>query len=82
VIRLWAGGPEFDSWQEQGYFSLALYPDWSWGPPSILSILSLGEKQLMLEADYSPPSVAKVKNAGSYTSTPSYSFMVWCLVKQ
>jgi hypothetical protein len=27
-----------------------------------------------------PPS-AEVKNAWSYTSTPQYAFMVWCLVK-
>jgi hypothetical protein len=29
----------------------------------------------------SPPSRAEVKNAWSYTSTLSYVFMVWCLVK-
>jgi hypothetical protein len=33
------------------------------------------------EADHSPPSSAVVKNAWSYTSTPQYIFMVWCLVK-
>jgi hypothetical protein len=33
------------------------------------------------EADHSPPSSAKVKNAYSYTSTPPYDFMTWCLVK-
>jgi hypothetical protein len=32
------------------------------------------------EADQSPPSSAKVKNALSYTSTPQYVFMAWCLV--
>jgi hypothetical protein len=33
------------------------------------------------EADHSPPSNAEVKNAWSYTSTPQYVFMTWCLVK-
>jgi hypothetical protein len=33
------------------------------------------------EADYSPPSSAEVKNAWSYTFTPQYVFMAWCLVK-
>jgi hypothetical protein len=38
-------------------------------------------KQLGHEADNPCPSSAKVKNAWSYTSTPPYIFMVWCLVK-
>jgi hypothetical protein len=33
------------------------------------------------EAEHSAPSGAEVKNAWSYTSTPQYVFMVWCLVK-
>jgi hypothetical protein len=33
------------------------------------------------EADHSPPSSAEVKNAWSYTSTPQYTSMAWCLVK-
>jgi hypothetical protein len=44
--------------------------------------LSLGVKRLGREADHSPPSSAEVKNAWSYTSTPQYVFMAWCLVKQ
>jgi hypothetical protein len=44
--------------------------------------LSLGVKRPGREADYSPPSTAEVKNAWSYTSTPQYVFMAWCLVKQ
>jgi hypothetical protein len=43
--------------------------------------LSLGVKQLGREADHSPPASSKVKNACSYTSTPQYIFMAWCLVK-
>jgi hypothetical protein len=33
------------------------------------------------KANHSPPSSAKVKNGWSYTSTPLYVFMAWCLVK-
>jgi hypothetical protein len=32
------------------------------------------------EAGYSVPSSAKIKNSWSYTSTPPYVFMAWCLV--
>jgi hypothetical protein len=42
---------------------------------------SLGVKQLGCETDHSPPSSTKVKNEWSYTSTPQYVFMAWCLVK-
>jgi hypothetical protein len=34
------------------------------------------------EADHTPLSSAKVKNAWSYTNTLQYIFMVWCLIKQ
>jgi hypothetical protein len=44
--------------------------------------LSLGVKWPVCEADHSPPSTAKVKNAWSYTFTPQYAFMAWCLVKK
>jgi hypothetical protein len=40
-----------------------------------------GVKQLGLEADHSPPSSAIVENVWSYISTPSYVFMVWCVIK-
>jgi hypothetical protein len=43
--------------------------------------VSLGVKRQGREADHSPPSSAGVKNAWSYTSTPQYVFMAWCLVK-
>jgi hypothetical protein len=33
------------------------------------------------EADHLPPSSAEVKNVCSYTSTPPYIFMLWCLIK-
>jgi hypothetical protein len=43
--------------------------------------LSLEVKRLGREADHSPPSNAEVNNAWSYTSTPQYAFMAWCLFK-
>jgi hypothetical protein len=33
------------------------------------------------EADHSPLYRAEVKNVWSYTSTPTYDFMAWCLVQ-
>jgi hypothetical protein len=39
--------------------------------PVILCALSLGVKRPGRKADHSPPSSAEVKNAWSYTSTPS-----------
>jgi hypothetical protein len=41
----------------------------------------LGVKRPGREADHSPLSDAEVKNAWSYTSTPQYVFMAWCLVE-
>jgi hypothetical protein len=43
--------------------------------------LPLGVKRPGRETDHSPPSSAEVKNEWSYTSTPQYAFMTWCLVK-
>jgi hypothetical protein len=76
----------FGSQQELGIFlfttmfRMALEPtqppiQWARGA------LSLGLKRPGREADHLPPSSAKVKNAWSYTSTPQYIFMAWCLVK-
>jgi hypothetical protein len=44
--------------------------------------LSLGVKWPDHEYGHSPPSSAEVKNVWSYTSTPPYVYMAWCLVKQ
>jgi hypothetical protein len=52
-------------------------PPIQWVPGALF----LGVKRPGREADYSPPSSAEVKNAWSYTSTPQYVFMAWCLVK-
>jgi hypothetical protein len=42
----------------------------------VLNTLSPELKWSVCEADLSPPSNAKVKNAWSYISNPSYIFMV------
>jgi len=47
----------------------------------IPQICSVAVKWPGREADHSPPSSAEVKNVCSYTSTPHYVFMAWCLVK-
>jgi hypothetical protein len=44
--------------------------------------LTLGLKWPGCDADHSPPSSAEANNVWSYTSTPQYIFMVWCLIKQ
>jgi len=44
-------------------------------------VLTLGEKRPDREADHSHSSNSEVKNEWSYTSTPSYIFTAWCLVK-
>jgi hypothetical protein len=53
-------------------------------PPTqcVLRAFSLGIKWLRHEADHLLPSSAKVKNVWCYISTPSYIFMVLCLIKQ
>jgi len=44
-------------------------------------VLSPWVKRQEREADYSHPSSVEVKNSWSYTSTPQYVFIAWCLVK-
>jgi hypothetical protein len=48
-----------------------------WVPEAVFP----GIKRPGREADHSPPSGADVKNAWSYTSTPPYVFVTWCLFK-
>jgi hypothetical protein len=43
--------------------------------------LSLRLKRPDREVDHSSPPSAEVKNAWSSTTTPQYSFMMWCSVK-
>jgi hypothetical protein len=44
--------------------------------------LSLGLQPPGRKADNTPPSSAEVKNAWSYTSTPTIRLMAWCSVKK
>jgi hypothetical protein len=62
---------------------IPLEPEWPTQPPIqwVREALSLRVKQSGREADHSPPSSADVNNAWSYTFTPQYVFVAWCLVK-
>jgi hypothetical protein len=55
-------------------------PHWPWGSPSLLTNGYWGFLPRGREADHSPPSHGKVKNAWSCTSTSQYVFMTWHLV--
>jgi hypothetical protein len=90
-IQHWATGwtigvIEFDSRRGLGIFLFFTASRTALGPTQppiqwVPGALSLGVKRPGREADHSPPSSAEVKNAWSYTSTPPYAFMAWCLVK-
>jgi hypothetical protein len=54
------------------------WPSIQWVPVA----LSPGVKWPGLEAEFLPPSNAKVKDARRDTSTPQYVSMAWCLIKQ
>jgi hypothetical protein len=55
---------------------------WSFTLLTGLSRLTTTTKmRAICEADHSPPCSAEVKNAWSYTSTPQYVFMAWCLAQ-
>jgi hypothetical protein len=88
VTRLWAGRTTLDSRQGQGRdipFSPLMCPDQLRVPPSLLANgyrgSSPGVKQPRRDADHSPQSSTKVRNAWSYTSTPQYVYMSWYLDK-
>jgi hypothetical protein len=62
------------------FFSSLKHSGWCWGlqrlPFNGCWCLSPGVKQPQHEADHSPPSITKVKNAWSYTSTPPFVIVV------
>jgi hypothetical protein len=85
VIAQWATGwmiGDLTSSRNWEFFS-SPHPERLWGPPIqwVPGAIFLGVKWPGREDDHSPPSSAEVKNAWSYTSTPQYAFMAWCLVK-
>jgi hypothetical protein len=51
-------------------------------PPAqwVAGALSPGVKWPGNEANHAPPSSAEVRKAWSYTFTPPYIFMMWCLI--
>jgi hypothetical protein len=77
-IFMYTGLCYVEFWKDMGqYMCSDTDPPIQWVPGN----LSLGVKRPGSVADYSPPSSAEVKNAWSYSSTPQYVFMAWCLVK-
>jgi hypothetical protein len=89
VVQCWATGwmiGGFESQKGLGIFLFATVSRPALGPirPPIQKVpgaLSLGINRPGREADHSPTSSAEVKNARSYTSTPTSAFMAWCSVK-
>jgi hypothetical protein len=83
----WTTGVQFSAGTTMGFLLFATAPVRLSGPPRLLSheyrmLLPKVVKRPGHEAYNSPPSSAEVKNAWSYTSTPQYDFMAWCLIKQ
>jgi hypothetical protein len=67
------------------HYSISFRPALEPNQPSIIwvpGVLSPGLKWQGLEADYSPPTSAKVKKMWIYTSIPSYAFMAYCLIAE
>jgi hypothetical protein len=67
-------------------FSSPFRPDLLCGPHSFLSngyrrgVPSPGEKWPAPETDHSLSTSAKIKNTWTYTSTPPYAFLAYCLI--
>jgi hypothetical protein len=86
VTKLWTGRPGFDSRQGQRFLLFPTASKLALGPTQprtqwISEALSPGIKRSGCEANQSLPPIAEVKNTWSYTSTPLYVFMPWCLIK-
>jgi hypothetical protein len=70
VTMLWAGQPEFNSWQGMGFLLLTTMSRLALGPTQppiqwVPGALSMGVKQPGHKADHSPLSSAEVKNVWS-----------------
>jgi hypothetical protein len=78
VVRVLAGSGNFFLFTT--VFRLVLEPT---QPPiqCVQGALTLRVKEAGLKADHSPPSIAEVKNAWSYTSIPQYALMALCSVE-
>jgi hypothetical protein len=50
-------------------------------PVKVQKPLTHYKKRQEHKADQSTPTSAEVKDAWSYTYTPQYAFMAWCLIK-
>jgi hypothetical protein len=81
----WTTGVQFSTWVWRDLFSSPPRQDRLWDPPSLLSKGYRGffprGKLAEREADHSPISSPDVEDVWSYTSTPPYIFMKWCVVK-
>jgi hypothetical protein len=77
----------FDSRRGLGIFLFTTVSRTALGPTQppiqwVPGALFMGVKRPRREAHHSCPPSAEVKNAWSYTSTPQYVFVAWCLVKR
>jgi hypothetical protein len=68
------------SHQSHVFISYNIHPNTSL--ITIDDVITTGVKRPRRGADRSLPSSAEVKHEWSYTSTPQYVFMTWCLIKQ
>jgi hypothetical protein len=69
-VKLRAGRPEFDSWQEKEMFLLCTASRPALRPTQprtqrVPEVLFPGGKAVGREADHSPPSIAEVANGGA-----------------
>jgi hypothetical protein len=83
----WTTGLQFSAGAKMGIFLFATMSRPGLGPTQtpiqcVSGILIPEVKWLGHEADHLPPSSSEIKNVWSYTSTPQYAFMAWCLIKQ
>jgi hypothetical protein len=68
------------------FFSSPPRSEWLWDPPNLLSkgyqgLCPWGYSGRVVKLTTHLHLVPRSKNEWSYTSTPQYAFMAWCLVK-